>query len=567
MDPDVLQPEVAPNVNVPPPSMPDVSDVPGAAPVGPPPNVLAGSVQSNVQPPQSGLRHFITQATGSLLSGTVPHYYHDETGNLQVEHVKEQPGQLFRRILASSILGGAVGAESGPSGIKGALRGAQAVGDKSEAMDAQARQRADQDFLARQKVAQEQRENAASQRAQEGLNLQKDQFAEQKVMNQASLAHQTVSELHQAQEFALRSQEYLEARQERQNQQQVWLHDNGGQLAALPDNGKEGNGSTLMKHLQDNPTDMKPPAGFVYQPFSSVNLEGLHKDKDDVWKDKENKPVDLSARTTWKVYQVPEKILDQPITVTPDQAKKVGVILPANSKGYTVPFSRWVDMNTKHDELAARNAHEVRMSSEANLRSLHLANNEQLLALRAKKDEIKASELPTNEKNKQLASLGAQIDQVSEDNVGVLNKLRASAGVAPVTPKAAAASPLDAAANALKNVPEAQRESLIANNTLLSDDDKTALRQRLGMNSNPLAGAKNTTEYDTAQDTQNTTQARSAAAVAIASKYDHAISAAVNSGDLRKAADLRERKANEIDAAKSGHGMGAIGHLPGNFNN
>lgn len=189
MDPDVLQPEVAPNVNVPPPSMPDVSDVPGAAPVGPPPNVLAGSVQSNVQPPQSGLRHFITQATGSLLSGTVPHYYHDETGNLQVEHVKERPGQLFRRILASSILGGAVGAESGPSGIKGALRGAQAVGDKSEAMDAQARQRADQDFLARQKVAQEQREQQRLGMEQTRLGLDVDKAGMDKQMFAANIAH------------------------------------------------------------------------------------------------------------------------------------------------------------------------------------------------------------------------------------------------------------------------------------------------------------------------------------------------------------------------------------------
>ncbi len=357
MDPDVLQPEVAPNVNVPPPAVPDASGLPDAAPLGPPPNVLAGSVQSNGQPPPTenhgnGIVPMIGHAFKSLLSNTDIVYNRDANGNLQAEHVPAQPGSLFKKILAASILGAA--SSSGPSFGRGVATGGAAALGRNEAQDQQARQRADQDFLARQKVAQEQRENAASQRARDALNLQRDEFNERKVMNQASLAHQTTNELLQSREFALRSQEYLEARQERQNQLQTWLHDNGGELAALPDNGKEGNGSTLMKHLQDNPADMKPPAGFAYQPFSTVNLEGLHKDKDDIWKDKDNNPVDLSARTTWKVYQVPEKILDQPITVTPAQAKKVGVILPENSKGYTVPFSRWVDMNTKHDEIFAK---------------------------------------------------------------------------------------------------------------------------------------------------------------------------------------------------------------------
>jgi hypothetical protein len=97
-----------------------------------------------------------------------------------------------------------------------------------------------------------------------------------------------------------------------------------------------------------------------------------------------------------------------------------------------VPFSRWVDINTKHDEIFAKESHEARMSNEANLRALHLANNEQLLALRQKKDEIKSSDLPTPEKNKQLADIGTQLEQISDDNNAIVNKLRVGQGLAPV---------------------------------------------------------------------------------------------------------------------------------------
>jgi hypothetical protein len=170
-----LQQETVPEVSVPQPAMPDVSG--GGAPPQPPPvarpDVMGpnGGYQATPsevppQPQQGGIKQYITQAAGSLLGGSTPRYSRDATGNLQVEHVPDTPGSLFRRVLAASILGGAIGSESGPSGVKGFFRGAQAVGDKLEQRDAQARQQADQDFLARQKVE-------AAKREQERLGFEK----------------------------------------------------------------------------------------------------------------------------------------------------------------------------------------------------------------------------------------------------------------------------------------------------------------------------------------------------------------------------------------------------------
>jgi hypothetical protein len=102
--------------------------------------------------------------TLNALMGNQTSYSVDANGNTVETNAPQPPGQLFRSILASALLGGAAGANGNPAqGFTGGLvRGGAASVAQGQQQDLLKRQQAQQQFQNQQKAAQEQREAGAA---------------------------------------------------------------------------------------------------------------------------------------------------------------------------------------------------------------------------------------------------------------------------------------------------------------------------------------------------------------------------------------------------------------------
>lgn len=196
MDQEILNDNGMPeDVQAPPP--PQVQTVPVANPTGlnqppvaansPAPNFATTpaptpQVQPPAQPDQHGVGAMLGHAFKSLLSGTDTSYTRDDSGTLVAVQTPSKPGALARRILAASVLSGAESAGQ-PSFFRGLVTGAGGAVNRSNEQDQLARQRADHDFEMRQKAAQGQREQGRYQIEQDRAAQQKELFAGQLAVN------------------------------------------------------------------------------------------------------------------------------------------------------------------------------------------------------------------------------------------------------------------------------------------------------------------------------------------------------------------------------------------------
>jgi hypothetical protein len=103
------------------------------------------------------------------LSGQTTNYSVDPATGKEVQtQVQNTPGQFFKNIVASAILGGAIGAQNGSSaeagsGLAAGFKGAQGVQDQNKQLDQERIQRAQQEYQNQQTAAKEQREAQAFQ--------------------------------------------------------------------------------------------------------------------------------------------------------------------------------------------------------------------------------------------------------------------------------------------------------------------------------------------------------------------------------------------------------------------
>jgi hypothetical protein len=108
--------------------------------------------------------HEVMGRTLNALMGNQTSYSVDANGNTVETNAPQPPGQLFRSILASALLGGQAGANGNPAqGFTGGLvRGGAASVAQGQQQDLLKRQQAQQQFQNQQKAAQEQREAGAA---------------------------------------------------------------------------------------------------------------------------------------------------------------------------------------------------------------------------------------------------------------------------------------------------------------------------------------------------------------------------------------------------------------------
>lgn len=157
-DPSTLGPYNPPPVATQPSTL-SATIAPQQAPVAPsfaPPQGQQ-SAQAAPQPPN---RHEVLGRTLGALMGQNVSYGVDANGNTVETSTPQKPGQLFRSILASALLGGAAGA-NGPSAqgfAGGVARGGAAGVQENQQQDLLKRQQAQVQFQNQQRAAQQQRE-------------------------------------------------------------------------------------------------------------------------------------------------------------------------------------------------------------------------------------------------------------------------------------------------------------------------------------------------------------------------------------------------------------------------
>src|SRR5262249_45506245 len=150
--------------------------------------------------------------------------------------------------------GGALGSREQSFG-KGAAAGAAGVQEDLRQQDENKFGRAERQFANQQEVQRTQME-------QERVNLEKSRFSQQQIMDAAQLEHLTKEELLSERSANLKDREELAHEEESSQQMQVLLADHGADLATIPNNGLQGNGSEMMKDFIAHPDRFKPPEGF-----------------------------------------------------------------------------------------------------------------------------------------------------------------------------------------------------------------------------------------------------------------------------------------------------------------
>lgn len=132
----------------------------------PPPQAPAASATPAVNPAQAAdvAHHYSLGKAVRSIFGSERNYSVDpSTGAMTETDTDSKPGQLFRNIVAATILGGAAAEKSRSKGfLSGAVSGGEAVINRNQAMDAQKKEQARKDFEQSLQVRRENREETES---------------------------------------------------------------------------------------------------------------------------------------------------------------------------------------------------------------------------------------------------------------------------------------------------------------------------------------------------------------------------------------------------------------------
>lgn len=393
--------------------------VPGVSNVLPPAPAQAVPPQMQAEAKQVMHESKLGKIAGFLLGGRKEYSADPTTGEVKETYVKNKPGDLFRHIVAGAILGGLAGAREKEGDFwTGAGAGGEVVAESDE------KRERDRRALA-VKNAEMQQTAQRTQMEKQRLTLEQQQFEQSKIQFAASMAHMTKQELLAERDANLRELEFNAKENESSNRMFEWMHTAGASQARdIPKNGVPGNGSELMEMAVKNPEILRAPSGYERVVQKKIDFTDLKHSLKDGYTDKDGKPVDLAAHTTWTVWDVPISAAKQIVTVDNKTASKMfpsilgGGVLPKDgSRPYTIQELsdlrvRQSSMNIAADEMRRKERHD--MATTARL----MLDQER----RSLEDRIKAAKdisgLIPADKQKQF---DAEFKKLSERNTAILS--------------------------------------------------------------------------------------------------------------------------------------------------
>ena len=290
----------APQVNAQ-PQAPSLSALGVNAPSGPTYGAAGASDSRPADPNKAAMVQHqskmaaLGQLASRLFSGQHVEYSADENGNIVRNVVKEKPGEIFRNLLAGSLMGMAAGS-SAHDFAGGAGRGAEAVMQNTQQQDQRRYERAQQD-LANQRTAQQQTEDRKFREAQ---------IAQ---MNNTNLLAESELNLH--------TQQFIDGLNQREQAYQEHLEEIGAHALPLnfgpggsDINGVQGNGKILQRQGVKDLDSLKAPDGYHTVHTMSTDMNGLSL-KNGQWVDGQGNPVNLEDRTTHRLYALPDSIWNE----------------------------------------------------------------------------------------------------------------------------------------------------------------------------------------------------------------------------------------------------------------
>lgn len=248
--------------------------------------------------PVSARHRALGMLAEKIFSGGTTQYSVGPDGKIQKTFVKDTPGSVFRNLLGGALMGMAAG--SGAHDFaSGAGRGASAVMQSSNEQDKQRYERAQQ-----AQTAQQQQQN----------------IDEQRKYREAMIEKMNVENLRAEADLNLRTQEFIDNRNDRERELQGRLEEMGAQplpilVGGKDINGKVGNGKDFMARVNQGGVDsVKGPAGTHTVLTNTVDTDGISL-KGGKWVDESGNEVNLEDRTAHTLYAVPDDLWHQRSTI------------------------------------------------------------------------------------------------------------------------------------------------------------------------------------------------------------------------------------------------------------
>lgn len=468
---------------------PDKLNLPAPAPDNP----QANPQVNTMVPAHVGRLARIGQVASALLGKQYDYQVDPKTGQTVQIPIKQKPGDVWRHIVAGTILG-AAGAASEPNMGAGAelLRQSAAGVHRNREDDTTRRANAQKQFENQEKVRTEDREDK---------------------LTQAQIAHMHIQDLHADAQMDLMQQEHLDKMNDYNDKLTDATMEVGGTPARImvngqDINGKVDNGGAVQKQYTANPRAFDAPEGYYRIHSQKVDYTGLHYQAGKGWLNEKGEPVDMADRTTHFFYDVPKNAMNEPLKRKGSEINKIagfqafqdddmhtlilGQLMGLKSQATKAEIeANKADLEKKQILLeiqktkleAAKIKTEIDRGNKADMVAAYEANKVLLQGAQSKLKDA-ASELDLEEKKQALAD----IDEASQNIKYIQEKLYPTTKVpAKPTSNPAQFNPqnVDRAVNAVSGLDLEQQRNFISSSKSLSDVDKAEALKRLNSQINP----------------------------------------------------------------------------------
>lgn len=336
-----------------------------------PPAVVPGAPQAQApivaEPPTPGTapeyaaqgQHYSALGRiGRALIGNNVRYEVGPDGTERTVTEPAKPGDFFRKLVAGALIGAMAGAHE-PTFARGAAAGGGAAVLHGEQQDKEAHELAQKGFERRQAAQRTQME-------QQRLNLETTREAREKQLADAQIAHLHSEQLALDKRTDLLDKEYVDKHNAGVTALENTIKDAGGTPSGLVVDGQSRStltGDALMRAITKDPSAMQGPQGYHRVFLSTTDTSELTYNGTQ-WVDASGKPVNMSDKTTIKVYDVPEDALKKPVMVTgKDIMAAYGQKIPNIDPDKKYPVSPL--------QMAAMNAQRLKDEKEASITDLN----------------------------------------------------------------------------------------------------------------------------------------------------------------------------------------------------
>jgi len=410
-----------------------------------------------------------------------------QTGEMETTTTPGKPSTFFRNLVLGSLIGGAVGSSGGGKGgfmgafSRGAAAGAESTQARAQQIDQQKRAQAQQQF-----------NNQVTAR----------KLSDEESTHQATVAHinAQIAGLHQHQSEMVQSE--IDKKNAASRAYQKTLVDSGGKPVKITIGGNpldtvsaDQFGAAVVK----DPSLLNAPDGYARHFVDTTDLSELHFDGGR-WVDDSGSPVNMSAKSSIRAYDVPTATFKQPSQVSGKTINAArGAKIVDDNKTYSVSpegMSSLYALGLKDQNERARTAHQQALADK------HDANQKKFGQIEIKKQTAlsKAEHTYWTGMNSGKADPDKALTQLNFEKQQAQSlyedEIRANGGTpqhfeygnapaprtqAPATAKPSQVSPnVDRALNLVGKLPKDQQAAQINSSTKLTPAEKKQALARIG---------------------------------------------------------------------------------------